>query len=284
MMTPDQERLFVRDAVRKSGTSFYWAMRMLSPEKRHAMYSIYAFCRVVDDIADEPDSIDHKRLLLDEWRKEIPRIFAEKATVSLGHVLQEPVKQFKLQIEDFYAIIDGMQSDATADVRILNLDDLGIYMDQVACSVGRLSTRVFGIDPPLGTDIAKALGEALQLTNILRDVQEDALHNRLYLPVDLLREQGLECAQNSEISLLLKNPAISKVCSQLRAMAAIRYEQAETLLSQCDRGHARPAIMMMALYKKLFLKLPDQNWTFPRPRVSLSSPEKMWILLRHGFC
>ncbi len=271
--------------VRKSGTSFYWAMRILDLEKRHAMYGLYAFCRDVDDIVDEPGEIEQKLRRLDLWRTEIDNLFNGEPTMTLGFALRNPVEKFQLQHEDFRSVIDGMASDAAPGVRIADLAELELYMDRVACAVGRLSTRIFGIEEPHGRAVSKALGEALQLTNILRDVCEDAQANRLYLPADLLAENDLVCGEHDDVPAILNNPAVEKVCGILQGIAEHRFAEADAILSQCNRGQARPAVVMMVMYHRLFKKLKARGWQFSQStqsRLSLSKPEKLWLLLRYG--
>ena len=180
-----QPEVHVANIVRGSGTSFYWAMRRLPPSKRAAMYAIYAFCREVDDIADGPigpGAEVRKRRRLKEWRDEIQQIYAGKASTVVGHALLPAIEKFGLRIKDFNSVISGMEMDAGDSVRIENMDELTLYCDRVASAVGRLSTRVFGLEPQIGDRLAFNQGQALQLTNILRDVDEDAKQERLYLP------------------------------------------------------------------------------------------------------
>ncbi len=273
---------YAQQSVKRSGTSFYWAMRVLAPEKRLAMYALYAFCRDVDDIADEPGPTAQKRAQLDVWRTEIDAVFNNKPSRPLGWALVEPIHTFPLKRSDFMAIIDGMESDAGESVRMATMEDLNLYIDQVACAVGRLSNSIFGIQSPLRDEIAKALGEALQLTNILRDVEEDAGNDRLYLPADLLASNDVYCGQNDEVSQILSNPGTVETCHKLEVLAQQRYNQARDLLSECNDQQARPARMMLEVYERLLSKLSRRGWEFPCKAVSLTKFEKIWILLKYG--
>ncbi len=152
----------VEAIVRRAGTSFYWAMRRLPAHKRHAMYAIYAFCREVDDIADEGGSEEQKHTELGLWRGEIERLYGDMPRNPIAQALRHPVDSFGLKKEDFRAVIDGMEMDAEANIRIADMDELTLYCDRVACAVGRLSVRVFGLDEELGQRLAYHQGLALQ--------------------------------------------------------------------------------------------------------------------------
>ncbi len=270
--------------VRNSGTSFFWAMRRLGPEKRAAMYAIYAFCREVDDIADEigggPGAEQEKRHKLGQWRAEIQRLYGGQPRTLTGKALLPAVNAFKLRQEDFGAVIAGMEMDAGDRVRIADMDELTLYCDRVASAVGRLSTRVFGLPPELGDKLAYAQGQALQLTNILRDVDEDAGRDRLYLPADLLDVHGIEDTGN--LAQVMCAPNLHLVCELLANVAERRFAQARDLIGACDRGAVRPAVMMLEVYGRILGKLTRTGWAGPRYRVSLSPVAKLWLLLRYG--
>jgi len=269
----------VEAIVRASGTSFFWAMRRLPNEKRHAMYAIYAFCREVDDIADEPGTIEEKQAGLGLWRGEIERLFADRPRHPIARALQGPVEQFGLRKEDFRAIIDGMEMDAAVEVRIRDMVELELYCDRVASAVGRLSVRVFGVSEALGMSLAFAQGQALQLTNILRDVVEDAERDRLYLPADLLRSHDIPV---DDLPAMLVHPNLEQVCELLAHVAERRYGEAQHFASQCDRNNVRPAVMMMDVYHQVLRKLIRRGWRDISSPVKLSKLEKIWTLIRHG--
>src|SRR5437763_9890638 len=175
---------------RASGSSFYNAMRILPRAQREAMFEIYSFCRQVDDIADSDGPRAARRADLDRWRADIDALYAGR-TVVRTQGLAGPVREFGLKREDFHAIIDGMEMDVVADIRAPDDATLDRYCDRVASAVGRLSVRVFGMQEQDGIALAHHLGRALQLTNILRDLDEDAEFGRLYLPAPALREAGI---------------------------------------------------------------------------------------------
>lgn len=271
---------YVDAVVRQSGTSFYWAMRLLPPEKRQAMFAIYAFCREVDDIADDPGEEIAKLNQLAEWREEIDRLYAGEPTLRTSRALLRPSKRFGLKKEDFEAIVAGMEMDAGDRVRIADTAELTLYCDRVACAVGRLSTRVFGVDEPTGTQLAKALGQALQLTNILRDLEEDAHRNRLYLPEDLLRDHGIETTEDA--LAVLKHPSSTQVFAQMADVARQCFSDAATVLATCDRRKVRPATVMMEVYRRTFKRLTLRGWRRWAEPVSVPTIEKLWIAFRHG--
>ena len=179
---------FNRSHVKRSGSSFFWAMRLMSPQKRNAIYSVYAFCREVDDIADGNAKEFQKRNKLSNWRTEIESIYQAKPNTLLGQSLMPAVNSYKLVKQDFMDLLDGMEMDIGNSLQIPDLPELWIYCDRVVCSVGRLSNSIFELDRETGNQLAKSLGTALQLTNILRDVHEDYTRGHIYLPNSLLIE------------------------------------------------------------------------------------------------
>ncbi|MBL8660589.1 MAG: presqualene diphosphate synthase HpnD [Rhodospirillales bacterium] len=269
--------------VRASGTSFYWAMRLLPAEKRRAMFAVYAFCRAVDDIADEPGAWNDKKRLLEQWRAAIAALYAGRAgepTQPLARALAGPIRTFALRQADFLAIIDGMEMDAAARVRIVDSNQLVLYCDRVACAVGRLSTRIFGTDAETGERLAFSLGQALQLTNILRDLVEDAERDRLYLPADLLATVGVTDTEAATDAL--HHPRLPEVCEVLAATARARFAEAREIIAGCDRRQIRPALVMMEVYERLFRRLTARGWRRWAEPVSVPASEKLWIALRYG--
>ena len=278
--TDDHDR--IQDAVRSAGTSFYWAMRLLPEEKRRAMYGIYAFCRAVDDIADDPGSEPEKVRRLAEWRHAIDRVYAGTPDRAETRVLASAVDGYGLRREDLIAVIDGMEMDAGERIRLADWDALILYCDRVACAVGRLSVRVFGVGQPEGDQLAKALGEALQLTNILRDIKEDADRDRLYLPLEALREQGVDADGDDEVWAMLRHPGIPAVCETVSARAGARFDEARSILEACDRRKVRPARIMMEVYRRTYLRLCARGWRRWAEPVLVPSSEKLWVAVRYG--
>lgn len=180
---------WVESTVKQAGTSFAAGMRILPPMRRYGMYAIYAFCRVVDDIADGTAPLAERTKGLEDWHQRIAELFAERAvlpTEPLDRVLLATINFFSLQQADFDAVIDGMLMDTQTAIVAPDEKTLDLYCDRVASAVGRLSVRIFGDSSKNGDLVAFHLGRALQITNILRDIPEDAIRGRLYLPADLL--------------------------------------------------------------------------------------------------
>jgi phytoene synthase len=275
----DQARDHVESVVKDSGTSFYWGMRCLPAEKRNAMYAVYAFCREVDDIADGDGEEADKLARLGLWRGEIERLYGEHPRRPVSVALLEPVERFQLRKEDFLALVAGMEMDARARVRIRDMDELDLYCDRVAAAVGRLSVRVFGLEDGKGRAIAFSLGRALQLTNILRDLDEDAGRDRLYLPADVLAAHGIP---GDDPRRVLRHPELSRVCELLADIAKRRFDEAVAVIAACDRRQVRPAVLMMEFYRRILRQLSKRGWRNATDPVRLSKLEKLWVVLRHG--
>jgi phytoene synthase len=254
-------------------------MRLLPPVRRHAMFAIYAFCREVDDIADEPGTLAEKRAGLEAWRGEIAALYAGDPTRPIARALLAPVRDYKLRREDFLAVVDGMEMDAEAEIRAPSLAALDLYCDRVASAVGRLSVRVFGDASPAADRVAFALGRALQLTNILRDLAEDGARGRLYLPRELLTRHGVP---TDDPAAALAHPGLDGVCRALAAAALQRYAEAEAAMAECNRKAMRPAAVMGAVYRATLERLMRRGWTRVEERVSLPAPMKLYLALRHG--
>ncbi len=272
---------YVESVVRRSGTSFFWAMRRLPAPKRRAMYAIYAFCREVDDVADGPEDPRRKRVLLGQWRDEIERLYGDRPSIPVTRALAGPVARHGLRKEDFRALIDGMEMDAGESVRIADMAELELYCDRVAGAVGRLSNRVFGVDEERGARVAFALGQALQLTNILRDLSEDAERDRLYLPGDVLRAHGVDDDDDDPAAVLV-HPRVVEVCELLADVARRRFAEAADALAACDRRQMRPAVMMMEVYRRILYRLMRRGWPGLGKRLGLSGFEKLWLTVRYG--
>ena len=194
------------EAARVSGSSFYLAMRIMPPKQRQAMFEIYSFCRAVDDIADDGGPRDVQIARLQRWRADLDAIYAGAGSGNGCRSWAEAIAAFQLRREDFMAVIDGMEMDVLATVAAPDWATLDLYCDRVASAVGRLSVRVFGMDEEPGVALAHHLGRALQLTNILRDIDEDAGVGRLYLPLEALLAAGITTkvrARRSAPSLMI---------------------------------------------------------------------------------
>lgn len=273
-------REHVHEVVKASGTSFYLGMRILPPYRRDGMFAIYAFCREVDDIADSSEGEAEKLAQLAQWREEIDRLFAGCPEYPTSRALLGPVREFDLQKHDFLAIIDGMEMDAREQMRGPDMKNFELYCSRVAGAVGLLSTRAFGDSSPRAVDHALALGHALQTTNILRDIHEDAARGRLYLPKEILLAHGIT---NTDPRTVLRHPAIKDVCTDLAQLAQRHFDDAATAMEDCDKNALRPARIMGAIYRGILARLIKRGWERLDEPVRVPKPQKLWIALRYGF-
>jgi len=272
----------IRAKVQAAGSSFYWAMRMMPRGKREALFAIYAFCREVDDIADGTLDPRAKIAALARWRDKVADLFAGRASDAVTRVLAEAIRTFDLREKDFIAVIEGMEMDARGPVVAPSLQELRFYCDCVASAVGRLCVGVFGEAEP-GQRVAAHLGQALQLTNILRDIEEDAVLGRLYLPRELLAQENLAGLPPETVA---RHARLPRVIAALGAIAENEFAEAQTALAACDRDKMRPAVVMMMVYRRHLERLRRNDWRplppprgFARVRAKL---EKLWIAVHYG--
>lgn len=260
-----------------SGSSFYAAMRILPAERRQAVFEIYSFCHAVDDIADEPCGCRQERLdRLARWRADIDGLFAGVPADGRLANLAEAIGHFGLRREDFHAVIDGMAMDVVEDIHAPSWETLDVYCDRVACAVGRLCVRVFGMEEEEGVSLADHLGKALQLTNILRDLDEDASMGRLYLPRETLFREGI---RTTEPGAVLAHPSLSRVCEDVAAVALTHYVKADALMDRMPRAKARAPAVMSAVYRSVLERMQQRGWEKPRNRVRISRAQIARIVL-----
>ena len=269
----------IRHRVEAAGTSFYWAMRLLPKHRRNAMYAVYAFCREIDDIADGERPVEYKIAALTAWRDEIDALYSGRPRHIVAEALSKPAVRYDLRRRDFLAIIDGMEMDARADIRAPDLAMLDLYCARVASSVGHLSVHVFGDPSDAAHAVADSLGRALQLTNILRDLDEDAGRGRLYLPREILERHGI---RETNPKAVLGHPALPAVCREVAAIAEEHFQSSVRAMENCSRRAMRPAAAMAAIYHATLSALLRAGWRDPAARVKVSKPRKLWLVLRHG--
>jgi presqualene diphosphate synthase len=272
-------RQTIRNRVEAAGTSFYWAMRLLPQERRNGMYAVYAWCREVDDIADSERPAAHKLAALAAWRDEIDALYAGRPSHLVARALHEPMLCYRLRREDFLSVIDGMEMDAREDIRAPDLATLDLYCARVASAVGHLSVHIFGDASEAAHSVADSLGRALQLTNILRDLDEDARRERLYLPREILDRHGI---YDADPIAVLRHPALPAACRDLAAIAETHFRDSARAMTQCRRRAMRPAAVMGAVYRATLQRLLQGEWRDPAARLSLPKPLKFWLVLRHG--
>ncbi|MFC5482365.1 squalene/phytoene synthase family protein [Microvirga aerilata] len=260
--------------VRRSGSSFRLGMQSLARERRRAMHAVYAFCRAADDIADGAAPASEKRAFLRDWRCEIDRLHRAPET-PIGRELARASSLFKLPLEECHALLDGMETDCADRVRLASDHELGLYGRRVAGSVGALSIRIFGA--PAAHDFALNLGRTLQLVNILRDVDEDAACERVYIPLSRLAQLGL---QDAPAAALVADPRFARVCESLAEEARAGFAAADEALTRLDRAALKPAILMMENYRRVLARLAARGWGVRQGKLRLSATDRLQLITR----
>jgi presqualene diphosphate synthase len=278
-MTLETAAANASDGTSASGSSFYAAMRILPREQREAMFQIYSFCRQVDDIADSDGPRPERLAALQQWRDDLDALYRGRAPARLRDYASS-VRKFDLKREDFLAIVDGMEMDVPQDIRAPDLATLDLYCDRVASAVGRLSVRVFGLALDDGILLAHHLGRALQLTNILRDIDEDAALGRLYLPLEGLLHAGITSTDPLKV---IADPALPKVCAPLVERARRHFENADEIMNRNRRRVVRAPRIMSKYYRAILELLVARGFAAPRPAVRLNKMARMAIVLRYAF-
>jgi phytoene synthase len=273
-MTPDQ---YCQEKAVKSGSSFYYSFLYLPSEKRRAITALYAFCREVDDIVDECTEESVARMKLAWWRQEIASVYSaeqgKKPSHPVAKSLVAVIKTINLSASQLIEIIDGMEMDLDCN-RYADFSTLQLYCHHVAGVVGQLSAEIFGYQDPKTLEYAHNLGLAFQLTNIIRDVGEDARRDRIYLPEDELAQFGV----SSEDILH------SRESDNFRQLIEFQIERAENYYTQAfaalpaeDRKNQRPGFIMAGIYRALLEEIKDDACQVMRQRVSLTPIRKLWI-------
>ena len=253
-------------------------MKILPPAQREAMFEIYGFCRRVDDIADSDAPRAERLVELAAWRADVNALYAGQVAPRLVGLAQ-PVRDFDLAREDFLAVIDGMEMDAFDDIRAPSAALLDLYCDRVASAVGRLSVRVFGVEREAGIKLAHHLGRALQLTNILRDLDEDAGVGRLYLPREALTQAGIH---TNEPKAALRSPTLGQACAQVVDAAREHFTQAAAIMARLPRRSVRAPRIMGLVYRSILDRLVARGWSAPRQPIRVPRARLLWIVLRHA--
>jgi len=274
-MTYEQALKDVQARVAASRSSFTAGMMIMPKAGREAMYALYAFCREVDDIADESPTLDMRRRGLQLWRERIHLLFHDnKHSDSITKALSVAMERFPLIEKDFQDIIDGMAMDANDPICGPTLAALDLYCDRVASAVGRASVRIFGDSSDNGMLVAHHLGRALQMTNILRDLAEDAVRGRLYLPEEFLTKNGITTREASKV---VRHPHLAAACRELAQLARQHFREADAAIRMCPAAAMRPARIMRAYYVALLSRLIAEDWRNPFKRVSLPVWKKLLL-------
>ncbi|MBX6321801.1 MAG: presqualene diphosphate synthase HpnD [Rhodospirillaceae bacterium] len=269
----------IQAIVEKSRTSFYWAMRVLPRRKRDAMFAVYAYCREVDDIADGDLPVDAKLAALQQWRAEIDHLYKGRPRHPITVALRGPVHEFRLRRLDFEAILAGVGMDAEGPIVAPRQSVLELYCARVAGAVGRLSLRIFGAPEECQPALARSLGQAVQLTNVLRDLAEDAEIGRLYLPRELLEKHGVP---TDSAAAALRHPGLPLVCDELARLALRDFDVAAELIARQGRRELKAAAVIMMIYRRLLERLMARGFARYAEPVRLGKMQKMWIALRYG--
>jgi phytoene synthase len=269
-MSPDE---YCQQKTAQSGSSFYYSFLFLPPERRRAITALYAFCREVDDTVDEASDQSVARIKLAWWRNEVTQMYSGTPTHPVMLALRPHIQPYDLKQEHLQAIIDGMEMDLDQS-RYLAYPNLKKYCWHVAGVVGILSASIFGITSPQTLKYAETLGLAFQLTNIIRDVGEDARKGRIYLPVNELQQFGVTAAD-------LLNARHSEKFEALMKFQADRaqklYDEAFALLPKEDRRAQRPGLMMAAIYRTLLDEIERDGFHVLNQKISLTPLRKLWL-------
>ena len=269
-MTPDE---YCRDKATASGSSFYYSFLFLPPERRRAITALYALCRELDDTVDEASHAEVAQARLGWWRSEIDRMFAGQPQHPVTRALAPHLEAYAIRHHPLTEIVDGMQMDLEQD-RYLDFEGLRLYCHRVAGVVGTLAASIFGAVRPSTLEYAERLGLAFQLTNIIRDVGEDAMLGRIYLPVSELQQFDVKAHE------ILKRQYSDRFTALMRFQAerAHRlYDEAFALLPDADRRTQKPGLMMASIYRTLLREIEHENFQVLHQRIRLTPLRKFWL-------
>ncbi|HUS55911.1 MAG TPA: squalene/phytoene synthase family protein [Thermohalobaculum sp.] len=265
----------VVDAITaRAKTSFATGMQVLTKPRRDAMRAIYAFARVIDDIADEDWPVAEKHRLLDDWCAEIGRLYDGRPVSAIGQALVGPVARYKLPRTEFLMLIEGMEMDANGPIVAPPITRLRAYTRRVAGAVGMLSMRVFGAWMGEQSErAALALGDAFQLTNILHDIEEDAAVGRLYLPREVLEAVGLPTDDPAAVA---RHPELWRACADVGRLARADFASARAAMAGHGRLALAPALLMTGVYEGYLGRMEGRGYRREGGRVALSRGAKLW--------
>ncbi len=276
-MTPEQ---YVQEKAAKSGSSFYYAFLFLPPPRRAAITAFYAFCREVDDVVDEIQDPGVAATKLAWWRKEAGQAFAGQAQHPVMKALMPHVATYDIRLEHLNAVIDGCQMDLE-QTRYLDYPGLQRYCHLVAGVVGEVASAIFGRQQPDTVAYAHKLGQAMQLTNIIRDVGDDARRGRIYLPISELQQFDVKAHE------ILKREAPWGYSDRFNALMQFQaqrahalYDEAFALLPESDRRAQKPGLMMANIYRALLREIEAENFQVLQQRISLTPLRKLWIAMK----
>lgn len=269
----------IKKMVKKSGTSFFWSLRLLPFAKRQAMYTIYAFCRHIDDIVDGNTPTKEKLELLKAWRQELDNIYDKKVpTTEIGRRIYKNCMRFKLPKAEFVQLIDSISMDLPQPLQAPDMDTFNRYCRGVAGVPGKLTLRIFGCnDETLIEELSSSLGRALQITNILRDVKEDAQAQRIYIPAEMLQNAGIT-SRNPEQVLRDKNLAIAR--EELARLADGDYKLAFEKIKLLPKQTAKQIKMIAYIYRRYFDIMQNRGWEVISPKPRINKPTKLCLIIK----
>jgi phytoene synthase len=281
-MTAADAQAYCTAYTKQSGSNFYYSFLFLSKAKRQAMYTIYAFCKAVDSAVDEPPAGSNPKDELRRWRRELDAVYGGTPTLPITVSLAHHVKALSIPKAYFEELVKGVEMDLSNN-RYATFDELSLYCYRVASVVGLICLHIFGTTSPRAQDYAVSLGMAFQLTNILRDVGTDAIENRVYLPLDDLRN-----CNYSEKALLQKtySPEFKTLMQQEAARARQYYEKARAALAALPPSERRALIVaeiMRGIYSRILDKIERSGYQVFGPRISLSTTHRLAIALSIWF-
>ena len=272
-MNPDQ---YCQEKCAASGSSFYYSFLFLPPERRRAIMALYAFCREVDDIVDECRDLSIASTKLTWWRQEIDRVASGQPQHPAGQALQAAGRRFNLSAEQLLEIIDGMEMDLQQP-RYADFKSLALYCYRVASVVGLLAAEIFGFQDRQTLKYAHDLGMAFQLTNIIRDIGEDARRGRIYIPLDELARFEVPAA---DILNARYSDNFTALMQFQHDRARQYYAQALAALPAADRKNQRPGLIMAAIYRALLDEIRAENFQVLHQRITLTPVRKLWLAAR----
>lgn len=272
-MTPDQ---YCASKVTESGSNLVAAFKILPPEPRAAITALYAYCREVDDIVDECSEPGLAAIKLSWWKTELDRLYGGEPGHPVAKALAPRVAQYGLPRESFDAVIAGCEMDLTQN-RYATWEELDRYCDNVAGAVGLLSARIFGTVSEATLEYAIQLGRALQYTNIIRDVGEDARKGRIYLPAQAMQQHGLDPAT---VLRYEHTPALQSLLAEMSQRAHALYDSALKTLPKNERSAQRPGLIMATIYRELLKLLEEESFRVLHQRISVAPARKLWLAWR----
>ncbi|CUB01822.1 presqualene diphosphate synthase HpnD [Comamonas thiooxydans] len=270
-MNPDQ---YVQDKAASSGSSFYYAFLFLPKERRAAITAFYAFCREVDDVVDEVTDPGVAATKLAWWKTEVHRAFTSQSAHPVMQALMPHAKTYGIEERHLQAVIEGCQMDLD-QTRYLDFAGLQRYCHLVAGVVGEVAARIFGQTEERTTEYAHTLGQALQLTNIIRDVGEDAMRGRIYLPISELQQFDVKAHEINKREYSERFTALMRFQAE---RAHSLYDKALGLLPDADRHAQKPGLMMASIYRTLLREIESENFQVLHQRISLTPLRKLWLV------